>query len=411
MKTYFTILQKLCNSQSIIFPTYHDSFTKNQSYWENYYTNEKSNSALTQVYFFMKRIVSYKENLTLHDFIHKKHLLLNTARTRVVFRELQDELIEIIYKTQRIYYGFALLAKIFRSKRKIINDNDLLLSPIDLSNKNIIKIFHENGNYAFTVRDMTSLINNALSNTENYFAMPRNIKNPYINTDFSNSLLYTIFIKMRSIDCIIPVLFQRFYLCDFNINNFMIENEYLIRDEAILRDVYKPNEAYLFNHICSMINFHFNNKRKISKHIDKSSFIKIMRPYYYLYLIGHFHVHGLTRTNNAMVVFRRRIFELFEYNPKFGRIIMRKHPSKKGYYPVSDLDHPEFTMHDAKKLHKTEIIYENTHIRFEYNDENTHINNYDDDDDDDDDDDMPSLITDDDSLSLNSGDENISVNL
>ena len=95
-----------------------------------------------------------------------------------------------------------------------------------------------------------------------------------------------------------------------------------------------------------------------------------MRPYYYLYLTSMFQVQGLSMTNNALFIFRRRIHELFEYNPKFGRIFLKKNKNKSSFNKISDLDHPNFTMNEAKDMNIIENINDgmdislNTHIRF-----------------------------------------------
>mgnify|MGYP001181881632 CR=1 FL=1 len=370
METYFRILQIICNSKTIIFPKNTSNFKENQKYWDNFYENEESNNELCDIYFFMKKIVTYKKVISIYDLVKIKHQLLNEARNQNVFKRNSELLVENLYKAQRIYNGFALLANIYRSKSKVINDTDLILNPISKNDKNVISLFHENGIYLFRINDLISLINNALSNTENYFAVPLHIKNPYINKIFSNSMLYTIFLKIKSLDFIMPTLFYRYFKCEFNIQRFVKENEFLIREQTILRDVYKQNESHLFNCICIMIKTHFNNKKKISMDIDRSRFIKIMRPYYYLYLTSMFQVQGLSMTNNALFIFRRRIHELFEYNPKFGRIFLKKNKNKSSFNKISDLDHPNFTMNEAKDMNIIEDIGQsidisyNTHIRF-----------------------------------------------
>ena len=107
-----------------------------------------------------------------------------------------------------------------------------------------------------------------------------------------------------------------------------------------------------------------------------------MRPYYYLYLTSMFQVQGLSLTNNAMFIFRRRIHELFEYNPKFGRIFLKKNKDKSSFNKISDLDHPSFTMNEAKDMNIIENITEdidvslNTHIRFNDEDDESSDESY-----------------------------------
>jgi hypothetical protein len=376
METYFRIIQTICNSKTIVYPKNSSNFEDNQKYWKNFYDNESPNYELCDIYFFMNKIINYKPVISIYDFAKIKHKLIDEYRNQVFFKKNSEMLLENIYKTQRIYNGFALLANIYRSKCKIINNTDLILNPINKNDKNIISLYHENGVYLFTVKDLIHLINNALSNTDNYFALPLYIKNPYINKTFTISMLYSIFFKIKSLDCIMPTLFYRYFKCNFNNDIFVKENEFLIREKTIERDVYKQNESYLFNSIRNMIKYHFNNKRRISDDIDKTEFIRIMRPYYYLYLTSIYQIQGLSLTNNAMFIFRRRINELFEYNPKFGRIILKKNQDKSTFRKISDLDHPIFTMNQAKEMNELKEMNDNynideprdvsynTHIRF-----------------------------------------------
>lgn len=363
MKAYFKILQTACRSRTTIYPAYNPSFNDNQEYWNNLFKNETNSDELTSVYFFMKKLVCCKENPTLNEFIQMKHSLINESRENKF--ENSQPFLNIVYKSQRVYNGFALLAKLFRSKKVVINNTDLLLNSINANSNNIIKIHQENGVYLFTIRDITGLINNSLSNNENYFALPLQIKNPYINRPFDKATLYNIFFKLRKCDCTIPILFQRYFMCNFDIKRFQNENEYFIREQAIMRDVYKSDEMYLFNNMRLMVRLHFNNRKKICENVDKQKLIKILRPYYYLYLVANYQVSGVASTNNAAHAFKRRILELFEYNPRFGRMYIKRILGKKGFNNVSDLEHPIFTMNDAINIHKEQIYSrQNSHIRF-----------------------------------------------
>ena len=149
METYFRILQIICNSKTIIFPKNTSNFKENQKYWDNFYENEESNNELCDIYFFMKKIVTYKKVISIYDLVKIKHQLLNEARNQNVFKRNSELLVENLYKAQRIYNGFALLANIYRSKSKVINDTDLILNPISKNDKNVISLFHENGIYLF----------------------------------------------------------------------------------------------------------------------------------------------------------------------------------------------------------------------------------------------------------------------
>ena len=74
--------------------------------------------------------------------------------------------------------------------------------------------------------------------------------------------------------------------------------------------------------------------------IPKAAIISIMRPYLYLFLIGNVLALGLEKRTRAVILLKRRMRELYKFNPAFGRFMILK---KKGVY---DLSHPSFRMCD-----------------------------------------------------------------
>lgn len=369
METYFKILQLQCNAKKIIYPEHNKyekaNFEMRNLYWEN--SSKEHNSTLTHIYFFMDRLSkdyyeNYQKNDIMQIFIKHKH--------RLIFNELSNvfskntNLLETIYKTQRTYNAFIKLAQIFRYSRSPQIKDDLLLCPINIKSKSTIKVYENNKLYLFTCNDLSNHIETSLSNCDSYFfTSPHQIKNPYSNIYFSKSTLANIYMKLRSYLIKFPLLLHHYFLCEFNIHKFRLENEYFIKDQYIKRMIYKPNTEILFKSMKQMVLIITKKRLKIHDNIDKEEFIKIIRPYYYLYLIHCYHIYGLEKSYNSMNLLRKKIMELYDYNPKFGRIYMKRIPMKKNILrKISDLDHPNFTMNDVLTLERENNIFENEDI-------------------------------------------------
>ena len=141
---------------------------------------------------------------------------------------------------------------------------------------------------------------------------------------------------------------------------FQMEYEYDIKDTHIKRAVTKTNPSLLFESMKYMLKMMTNKQLKIHKQVNKEEFIKILRPYYYLHLMSHYHIRGLEKTNNALKLLRVKIHELYEFNPRFGRVYLKRmstHPKKFHY--VSDLEHPKFTMEDVLTIERRILIGRN----------------------------------------------------
>lgn len=354
MQTYFAFIQKLCNCKNVMTFKLEDEFNFNNSrkIWDNLKI-EGQNDALTHMYFFMSGLSSSKN---LQEFSKKKHEKIYGYNHNEFMRNMNLNLVDILNRSQRHYNALTTFAKIIKYKRQPSIKDDLLLTPITNHIRHM-KIIHINTMYLFTIKDLINIINSSLSNCSIFYADPKEIKNPYNNLSFDHHILYNIYYAIKSSDYTLPILFHQYYLCNFNLRNYAIENEYLIRDINIKNVLYNTNEKCLFKSMKQMLEKHLKNIR-ISDDVDKPEFIKIIRPYYYLYLIKMFHVHGVEKTYKSYEMFIKKIHELYEYNCRFGRVMLKRQPITRKFKQVQDLDHPKFTMLDAKNYEKK--VYEET---------------------------------------------------
>lgn len=287
----------------------------------------------------------YKENnvyisLFIKELPYKtKQQLLHEYNTNIFIpTKDKEEILRIIQITQRAYNGFTRLAQIYKFKNaKTTISIDLYLNEISKHHRNTLCINMNSTNYWFTISDICNHIFAALTNSPYYFADPIPIKNPYTNIPFTNAQLYTIYFKVRASTFLTPVLFHKFFLCNFDLLQFRLDNESEIRESFIHRYLHTTEENILYTDIQKMILY-----KQIHPKIPKSEIVKIMRPYLYLYMVSKYHIFGLEKSAISLNVLYVKLNELYEYNPNFGRIYM-KQKCKISY----DLDHPKFGWNDA----------------------------------------------------------------
>ena len=255
----------------------------------------------------------------------------------------KEDILRIFCKAQRTYNGFSRLAQIYKSKNvKSTISTDLYLNEIRTDHRNAICIHANATNYWFMIGDICNHIFAALTNSPYYFADPLPIKNPYTNIPFTNAQLYTIYFKVRASTFLLPILFHNFFLCNFDLVQFRLDNEAEIRESFIRRHIHTSEEPILHAEILIMLFHHRRRNKRIHPTIPKPELIKIMRPYYYLYMVAKYHICGLEKVTVAKDVLYEKLEELFEFNPQFGRIYIKRR-EQISY----NLEHPKFGLNDA----------------------------------------------------------------
>ena len=255
----------------------------------------------------------------------------------------KEDILRIFCKAQRTYNGFSRLAQIYKSKNvKSTISTDLYLNEIRTDHRNAICIHANATNYWFMIGDICNHIFAALTNSPYYFADPLPIKNPYTNIPFTNAQLYTIYFKVRASTFLLPILFHNFFLCNFDLVQFRLDNEAEIRESFIRRHIHTSEEPILHAEILIMLFHHRRRNKRIHPTIPKPELIKIMRPYYYLYMVAKYHICGLEKVTVAKDILYEKLEELFEFNPQFGRIYIKRR-GQNSY----NLEHPKFGLNDA----------------------------------------------------------------
>jgi len=201
------------------------------------------------------------------------------------------------------------------------------LNYINVNNKDVICIFHNNSKYLFVITDLIKIINSALTNSYMFFSEPLCIKNPYDNLAFTKATLYNIYFYVRFKTTYRPELLFKFFQSNFKLNLFKFRNEMLLREYIIENFVYKSSSDILLTEIKNMIIF-FNkecrldrlqqNRIYIDKDFPKDKLIKIMRPYLLLYCISQYGYLQHMRSSSLFIL-KKKLLEFNNFNPQFGR--------------------------------------------------------------------------------------------
>ena len=385
----YEIIQRLMNSNTIINPNEVCSFI----YWELVYKNELSaikyneknmhiNCYKYYLYSFISSLYYIPIKINIRNEIQKpiktktqKHRYKNNytqlqliLNNMFINENIKFQIFQIWVKTIKTRNAFKLLLKLYKYKKSKLQINtDLCLNPIDPNHKNAMMIYHDGSKYLFVLSDLINHIETAICNCNWWFAEPLTCKNPYNNLPFSKSILYNIYFRIRESGYLMPVLIHNYFLCDFNLKIFLLENEYLIRDTYIKRFVKTSSSITLlpdiFDLLCSN---HFDiEDDDYSK--EKDEFVEIMRPYLYLYYISKHSVYGTAKRMISQNLLDYKLNELYLYNPKFGIKIMKR--SEKGFVKSINIDHKKFTMNDIMNYYKNPNKYNitNNHVRFNPN--------------------------------------------
>jgi len=279
--------------------------------------NLNSNELFLKQLFYSLISISYNNsNNYTSKFQYLKDILNNNFIEPVV-KELFFNTFAKIQRTYRILSKIVYKYK-FR-KAEIQIHTDIFLSPITEKDRNVIVIFQNNKKYLFKINDLINILNSALGNTSYFFATPLISKNPYNNMPFSKSDLYNIYFFIKSSNFIMPILIHNFFLSNFNLKKFKIDNEDNIREYAVKNYIENSSQNILINTITVMLSTNTYTQRiRIHKDFPKKKLIDIMKPYLYLYLTTNYGTE-LNKRNEYEYRLNKKLKLFGKFNPKFGR--------------------------------------------------------------------------------------------
>lgn len=260
-------------------------------------------------------------------------------------KETKQELEEIFNKSQKTYLSLLKFSNIIKSRYasvKVKTD----LCGVQIKNKIIINETHSiiqggiNSAYWFSPCDLINIIMNAITYSNYFVHVPLDPRNPYTNINFTKTQLYNIYIKLHlETNYILPTLLTKYFLCEFNLKKFQIENECYIREHIIKSHITNSSLTVLYDDIMEMIEIYFT----IDKDFPKPVLLEIMRPYLYLFYIKNYHIRGVKKIYNAKQKLKEHLKKFHKFNPQFGRKYIN---SKKIKFNTK---HPIFNLHMAKE--------------------------------------------------------------
>lgn len=393
MEIFFTICQKMVRKDKII-SLDKFSFEDSNSIF-NYCMTKDSDFLLLRN--FITNIYSlYKNNVK--PFINEndeygKIMSLNAkAKIKYLYDEVanmfyskehKERLLVLFSKVQRIYYAFLKFMLIYKYKKyKTVVEDDLSLNKINIKNNNVMCIIQKKCIYLFTLNDLLSIINSALSNAAEFFIDVYDPKNPYNNIIFDKSTLYNIYFKMKK-SSMFSTLFHLFFINNFDKTSFFLNNESYIRDYSIKRYVYNTPTNIIYYKILHMININiYTRNLKIDEDFSTKLLVDIMKPFFHCYCT---YIYGVTGTEKIyyykkLLNYKMKVF--YEFNKSFGRkickIIFCNNKKQKMYYYNTNhinfydipIDNDDFYNYNyANEYHRINGTYELIEDEEEYEEE------------------------------------------
>jgi hypothetical protein len=334
METYYSIIQHCIKSNRVFFPS-SNCVTMGRDFYNNVYEHEKTNISKNSFL-----------TLTCYDAIYHAHVTCGTKisnlkkRTKVKFEILlgvldnmffsasqKEDFFTIFSKVQKTYKAIARFGRICKIRfSKVQNTEDLCMNSVTSADKNVLLIYQKGSNYLFTTRDLINIIDKSLTNNLDYFCDPLPIKNPYTNITFSYSILYNIYFFIKRSAMVMSQPLHMYFLCNFNLEKFSIDNECAIRDICIYNYVFNTPLPYLHDKIMYMVLTNIHTKKwSICAEFDKDKLSRIMLPYFYLSEISFYSLNP-DKKYQAGYELSVKLNRFYNFNPLFGRKIFGAKP-------------------------------------------------------------------------------------
>jgi hypothetical protein len=268
-----------------------------------------------------KAVLGHKEHKAHRTNINKKFkYYTETVNNMFLNTNTKDSIQEIFCKSQRTYHAFLHFAQIVRTKQAKMNiTTDLSMAPLP-KQKNIVTIYQNKTRYPFTLSDIINIILAAITNAPSLFPEPLTPKNPYNNVPLSKPILYHIYWAIKSSNILMPPLINAYFGSNFNLNDFIINNEQAVREYTIKKYVTNSPATVLYDEILQMLDYsRAKDKLDIDPDFPKAKLVEIMKPYLFLFIMKNDGIRGTEKRRVSGVLFKREMSNFIKYNPTFGR--------------------------------------------------------------------------------------------
>ena len=356
MEVYFTLLAKHINIDDerynyLIHYEYEKfsnaSFLIKQTFKYNFYLYSFLSSSIKKV----NNITNKKEVLT-----SKHEMYMRTHLNKFMSNTDKADFFDVFSLSQKHYLALSRFVNIVKYKTfKNCNDVDLYLNEFG---SRYCTIIQGNKKYLFTLFDLKEIINNSLSNLDHGFVDAIPIKNPYNNIPFSQANLYNMYFYFKFNYFNVPILFELYFLSNFDLATFERYNEYQIKKQHTQNqyNTLNPNETR--EQIINMIEFYNKYNKKKNIEIPNDDFpnellFSCMKNYLKLYV----HFKKTTFQNDKNMYKDELLHKLSSFqrfNPKFGRkYVYRCNSLRKRINFESN--HPPFNEKSRINFHSSHI--------------------------------------------------------
>ena len=269
-----------------------------------------------------------------------------------------EAILNIFCSIQKTAHAMSRLKYMYRfNKSRVYNTEDLYMNPISIHSRGTLTLLQNDTKYVFHIRELIHTVNSSLSHCCHFFADPIVCKNPYTNLPFTKSALYTIYFAIKGSSFLMPTLFHRYFLSNFDYGMFCIENGQLINEEYL--NTYVENYCLdnVYFHVREMFEDH-HMKCHIHKTFPKDQLFEIMKPYLKLYFASNFLINR-HKKQNSFNLLHKKIHAFINFNPHFGKRKVKMIPLKpfsqvkKCNYYFEDTVVPFSTNVDNKKSNST----------------------------------------------------------
>lgn len=301
------------------------SFEENKQILQKYYEYGgpmKGNSWLS----FTFSQMNY-ENKCIYSDISKKYTLLKKSLNNKFSSNDSNDYLNSFSRAQKIYFAFSRLAFVYRYKKAIIrNEEDMFMLPISETEKNVIAVYENNNKYLFRQSEILKICRNSLchaSENDLDFIEPRPMKNPYTNIPFNKASLFYMYDKIVKESYKVPLLFQTFFLCSFNLKELWIKHSPFITSLTIKDYINNAPPKTISGIILAMLEHveeqhDIDFKFSISSDFDRDVLNTVMKPYLELFLQS-FHNHNDFFSNRCLEELKYKLKVLHTKHPNFGR--------------------------------------------------------------------------------------------
>jgi hypothetical protein len=318
MKTFFNILQTVINIKHKKYPD--DSFILLLQ------NNELHTGINSHIYSLINAIFYAEKNIHIKcQYIKNAYAKLTSLNTIIdnsfYEKQLKEEIISVFSKSQKTYYAFSKLARIYKIKKyPFVVTEDLSMNALDEKHKNTFMLIDNKSKYLFSLNDLISIIETSIGNAPNFFSQPLSCLNPYNNQPFTISTLYNIYFKMKESGRLISVLFHFFFLEHFCKFQFSEQYESYIRENSIKKYIFNSPYTTLYPYVFVMLEDNpYTKNYNIHAEFPKELLVNIFRPFLFYYYIIHYDIKGTNKVYNYKEILYIKLKKFYQYNKAFGR--------------------------------------------------------------------------------------------